>query len=98
MNRKQRRRTEKNLKKIMTDKQIKNLKEDISNEFIEKKVEERFNRTWEIFGKILLETMREYRISQERIRQIISTAYQRLEEELKGEKNSEGLSKCSGDE
>ncbi|SCG82711.1 hypothetical protein DW1_1138 [Proteiniborus sp. DW1] len=98
MNRTQRRKTEKNLKKIMTDKQLKNLKEDISNEFISKKVEERFNHTWEKFGTILLETMREFRISQERINQIVTTAYNRLEEELKGAGKNEGLSKCSGNE
>lgn len=98
MNRNQRRKTEKKMKKIMTDKQIESFKEDISNDFIEKKVEERFQRIWGMFGKILLETMREYRISQERIHQIVATAYSRLEEELKGEKNSEELSKRSGDE
>mgnify|MGYP000677873764 CR=1 FL=1 len=92
MNRKQRRQTERKLKKIMTDEQLKKLKEDISNEFIEKKVEERFQRVWETFGKILLETMREYKISQQRINQIVATAYQRLEEELRGTSRNERLS------
>ena len=57
-----------------------------------KKVEERFQRVWETFGKILLETMREYKISQQRINQIVATAYQRLEEELRGTSRNERLS------
>lgn len=98
MNRANRRKMNKKIKKVMTDKQIESFKEDISNEFVAKKVEERFNHTWERFGTILLETMREYRISQERINQIVATAYSRLEEELKGAGKNEGLSKCSGNE
>ncbi|MFT9496626.1 hypothetical protein [Anaerosolibacter sp.] len=84
MNRKMRRKQDKKLKKILTDEQFSELKEEATNQIVEQKVDD----IWRKMSGVLVQIMRENRISQERIAKIVSEFSEEIEKQFGGAENA----------
>lgn len=94
MNRERRRQIERQLKKKLTDEQFLQLR----NEVIQKSVEDKVSRMWEIMSGELIQIMRRHRISEERVAAICTEFHDIMIHKFGEGKEDEGLSKCSGTE
>lgn len=84
MNRKMRRKQDKKLKKILTPEQFSELKEEATNQIVEKKVDD----IWRKMSGVLVQIMRENRISQERIAKIVGEFSVEIEKQFGGAENA----------
>lgn len=89
MNRELRRKQQKELKSKLTDEQFKMIYDRAFHEMVEQRVSE----IWEKMSPLLVETMRENRISEDRIRKILTLFLEKTKKVYGGEKKNERLSK-----
>lgn len=72
LNRQQRRKLNKETKTKLTDKQYKDFMQQANEETIKLEVNKKLDRIWTEIEKYLIESMRENRISEERIAKILA--------------------------
>lgn len=91
MNRTMRRKLEKQAKRKLTDEQFKEYKNMAFNEIMELEVIRRCDNVWRKMSKVMIEVMRENRISEERTEKMVKAMAERLrqivDEEKGGDKN-----------